>query len=519
MLADINDNIPQFGEVPSTISFPENIPVNTFVLDASATDADIGPNGEITYSLSSSMSPLPFTIDPSTGAVSTSATLDREETDMYEFEVTARDNGTPRLSSTVIVSFNVTDVNDNAPIFSGDPPFIVEFFEGDFFDGGGSIELQRLFATDQDIGRNAEIDFSLSPGTDPRFSIRNSLFDMTAQLLVSGAINFEDQGLFNVTVIATDRGDPAMSTIATLFLVIQDVDEFFPVFRGPCNASIPETFPINTDVVTQCTADDQDGDFVFYDIPPVIGNPALETFRLNRESGEIFLQQSVDRETLDFYEFIFTASSGGTRITDMVVRIDITDVNDNAPVIYPRLQAIPYTDPSTRDIVTFNITDKDINENGEFSANISSVTRSTRTNNLDSHEIVIMAVDMGTPPMSGSGTAIISNAFPCEIMEFSLDPDTFQLSVATLCSLSNPPESQDYILGTPVSLDCSAVSNLPVTYQWQRDGSFITNPSSDPILDLGEIGFDDVGSYSCIARNDVGNIQSLTATINVICKY
>jgi len=90
--------------------------------------------------------------------------------------------------------------------------------------------------------------------------------------------------------------------------------------------------------------------------------------------------------------------------------------------------------------------------------------------------------------------------------------------VATLCSLSNPPVSQDYILGDPVSLDCSAVSNLPVTYQWQRDGSFITNPSSNPVLDLGEIGFDDDGSYSCIARNDVGTIQSDAAFISVISK-
>ena len=519
MLADINDNAPQFGDVPSTISFPEDIPVNTFILDASATDADIGPNGEITYSLSSSIPPLPFTIDPSTGAVSTNSTLDREEIDMYEFEVIARDNGEPIMSSTVMIRFNVTDVNDNAPIFSGDPPFIVEFFEGDFFDGGASIELQRLFATDQDIGRNAEIDFSLSPGTDPRFSIRANPFDVTAQLLVSGAINFESQGLFNVTVIATDRGEPPMSTIATLFLVIQDTDEFLPVFRGPCNASIPETFPVDTEVVTRCTADDQDGDFVFYDIPPVFGNPALDTFRINRESGEVFLQTSVDRESLDFYEFILTASSGGAMIEQMTVRIDITDVNDNAPVITPRLRSIPYTDPSTRDIIRFTITDADINENGEFSTNISSITQTTRSNGLLTNDVVITAVDMGTPPMSGSAIVSINNVFPCEIMEFSLDPDTFQLSVATLCSLSNPPMSQDYLLGTPVSLDCSAVSNLPVTYQWQLNGSFITNPSSDPVLDLGEIGFNDIGSYSCIARNDVGTIQSLAAAINVICEF
>jgi len=104
-------------------------------------------------------------------------------------------------------------------------------------------------------------------------------------------------------------------------------------------------------------------------------------------------------------------------------------------------------------------------------------------------------------------------------MEFSLDPNTLELSVATLCSLSNPPMSQDYLIGIEVTLDCSAVSNLPMTYQWQFNGSFITNPSNDPILNLNSIDFDDIGSYSCIARNSIGSIQSISAFIGVNGMY
>ena len=517
-LLDINDNSPQFISIPSSISLLENIAIDTFIIDASATDADLGVNGEVSYSLSSG---VPFSINSSTGAVTTSATLDREDIDMYVFSIIASDNGTPRRSNTTMVMVTVLDVNDNAPEFQENLPLIVAFPEGDSFDGG-SVEVGRLSATDRDIGRNAEIDYSLSPDADPRFSVRDD-GDMVARIQVRGSINFEGQGLFNVTVIATDRGEPPMSSLALVIVVIQDTDEFLPMFRDSCDASIPESFPVGSNnTITQCIADDQDGDNVFYEIFIESQNPSLSTFRLNTVSGAIFLQESLDRETLDSYQFTLMATSNGDTFGGMVasmsVRINVTDVNDNAPVFSPSQIAVTYSDPQAQNIATLTVTDDDINENGEVTVDITSVVRTNRPNGMDTHEIIITSEDMGMPSMSGSATVVVTNGFPCQIMEFSLDSDTLQLSVATLCSLSNPPVSQDYLLGTEVILDCSAVTNLPVTYQWQLDGSFITTPSSDPTLNLGQIDFDDAGSYSCIARTDVGSIQSQNAVIGIICK-
>ena len=520
-LLDINDNSPQFVNELSSINLLENIPIDTIILDASATDADLGVNGEISYSLTSDTLSLPFSINSSTGAVITSSTLDREEIDYYTFIITASDNGSPMRSNTSMVNVTVLDVNDNAPIFQEDLPLVVTFPESTSFDGG-SVEVGRLFATDRDIGRNAEIDYTLSPDSDSRFIVRD-LGDMRARVEVTSSINFEEQGIFNVTVIATDRGEPPMSSLALVIIVVEDSDEFLPIFRGPCDASIPESFPVGpNDIITQCVADDRDGGIVFYDIEPEFRNPASTTFRLNTITGAIRLATSLDREMVDSYRFTLLATSSGDLlsglIASMFVTINVTDVNDNAPVFSPSQIAVTYSDPQAQNIATLTVTDDDINDNGEFSVSIVSVVRTNQPNDQDTHEIIITAEDMGVPSLSANATVVVTNSFPCQIMEFSLDPDTLQLSVAALCSLSNPPVSQDYLLGTRVILDCNAVSNLPVTYQWQFNGSFITNPSSNSTLDLGQITFNDAGLYSCIARTTIGSIQSQVAAIAVICK-
>ena len=510
-LLDINDNSPQFvNEPPSSISLAENIPIGTFMLDASATDADLGTNGEVSYSLISDTSPLPFSIDPSTGAVITISTLDRETIDFYTLHVTATDNGTlNQLMSSVVVNVTVTDINDNAPMFLGEP-YEESIPEDTTTDGGGSIDLVTVTATDSDIGLNALITYSLAPNTNSRFSLRNG----TGQLRVSGGINFEEETEFFITIIARDMGDPSLASTTVVKITIINVDEFAPMFLGSCDTSISEVREVNrnSNPVTQCIAVDQDSGMISYSIQIEAGNPALHTFLLDQSTGEVYLTQSLDREMIDSYQFTLEATSGFL-ITRMLVTITIEDVNDNAPVFTPSQIAVTYSDPQARTIRTLTVSDGDINENGKFSVAITNVDRTNRPDGLDIHEIIITAEDMGTPSMSGSATVMVTNGFPCQIMKFSLD--TLDLNVDTLCSLSNPPVSQNYLIGTEVILDCSAVSNLPVTYQWQLNGSFITTQSPDPTLDLGAVDFSVVGSYSCIARNSIGSIQSVTAFIGV----
>lgn len=59
-----------------------------------------------------------FHLHPSTGALSTSRGLDRETRAEHTLEVVATDRGSPALSTTVTVQVQVTDVNDNSPVFS-----------------------------------------------------------------------------------------------------------------------------------------------------------------------------------------------------------------------------------------------------------------------------------------------------------------------------------------------------------------------------------------------------------------
>ncbi len=55
-----------------------------------------------------------------TGAISVSRPLDFESCKDYFLTVEASDGGTPPLSAVTMVNINLTDVNDNAPMFSRD---------------------------------------------------------------------------------------------------------------------------------------------------------------------------------------------------------------------------------------------------------------------------------------------------------------------------------------------------------------------------------------------------------------
>lgn len=82
-----------------------------------------------------------FHLYSSTGALSTSRSLDREMQAEYILEVVATDHGSPTLSSTVIVEVKVLDVNDNSPVFSS-TSYSVDVSE-DVAEGTQVLEVSR----------------------------------------------------------------------------------------------------------------------------------------------------------------------------------------------------------------------------------------------------------------------------------------------------------------------------------------------------------------------------------------
>ena len=68
-MLDVNDNSPQFPQAAYGFSLSEDIPQGTSVGRVTATDADIGANGAIQYSIRRYITGVEsdFVIDPDTG--------------------------------------------------------------------------------------------------------------------------------------------------------------------------------------------------------------------------------------------------------------------------------------------------------------------------------------------------------------------------------------------------------------------------------------------------------------------
>lgn len=92
--------------------------MSTLPFQVNATDLDSNENGQITYSIVKGDNHNQFAIDPNTGYISVADTLDRETTSSYVLEIEAKDNGIPVLSGHVLVNIEISDANDNPPLFS-----------------------------------------------------------------------------------------------------------------------------------------------------------------------------------------------------------------------------------------------------------------------------------------------------------------------------------------------------------------------------------------------------------------
>ena len=127
-VGDVNDQRPVFTyPFDTVITIREDLTSQTFVTRVHASDLDIGDNGRLKFSFDNPPRDFPFTIDQSTGNISTTGDLDYENVPSYNMTVLIQDSGVPVLDNHMTYLISIVNVNDNFPEFKS-PAYFGEMF-------------------------------------------------------------------------------------------------------------------------------------------------------------------------------------------------------------------------------------------------------------------------------------------------------------------------------------------------------------------------------------------------------
>ncbi|XP_076595438.1 protocadherin gamma-A12-like isoform X27 [Chaetodon auriga] len=335
IVLDANDNAPVFTEAVYTATLPENSPVNTPVVTVSASDADEGVNGEITYEFSriSDKSRNLFSLDQKTGEISVTGGIDYEEGPKYEVFVEAKDGY--GLSSEAKVIIDITDVNDNAPLIylkSLNIPIPENVSPG--------TEVGIINVQDRDSENNRQVHCSIQQNVPFKLvpSIKNYY-----SLVSTGQLDRELVSDYNITITATDEGSPPLSSSKSVQLSVADINDNPPVFEEQSySAYVSEN---NKPGSTLCSVTARDPDWrqngtVIYSLSAgeVNGAPVSSYVSVNGDTGVIHAVRSFDYEQLRSFKVHVVARDNGSPplSSNVTVSVFISDVNDNCPqILYP----------------------------------------------------------------------------------------------------------------------------------------------------------------------------------------
>lgn len=213
---DANDNAPVFDDPSYEVRVQENVPRGTRILKVHASDADMGRNSEIAYSISSSTAKLVrdiFDIDSETGELHLKSELDREVKDVHKIWITARDKAvSSNMESTVLATVLVDDLNDNPPLIdiSYFPQEASAAFIAEDAPIGTFVALVRL--KDADTGINARAVCSLQSDT---FALKQQSED-TYAIITSKLLDRERREEYLLELTAKDQGKPSLESRTTL---------------------------------------------------------------------------------------------------------------------------------------------------------------------------------------------------------------------------------------------------------------------------------------------------------------
>ena len=333
-LYDINDNAPKCLLTSAERTIPEKLPTGSPVYQLNATD----PDGIIKYRYNTTKTAVSdmkmFTLDESTGVVSTSnSKLDYEggkSTFLLYFFAT----DSTFTSNEFILTIHLTDINDNSPVFDSflyifnvtETPLLNTF-------------VGKVKAIDADgTASNNGVTYNV---LNNQFSNLFQLNPISGEITTAGDIDREASNKHVLHVCASDNAvdnkqiipSREMRSGCTYVLInVLDANDNKPFFNKSYYVSVFETAE-NIPVFTISATDSDYGNNgkVHYEMVSTVPSQ----FSFNNATGILTCLGNLNYETKSYYSFTVRACDSGSpqqcsALTELTV--EVKDVNDNSPI-------------------------------------------------------------------------------------------------------------------------------------------------------------------------------------------
>ncbi|KAJ8001295.1 hypothetical protein DPEC_G00192840 [Dallia pectoralis] len=367
-------------------------------------------------------------INADTGIISTAVVLDRERRDQYEFVAAT-------LTGEVIkIQIVVIDVNDHVPVFSADK---VELTVSELSPPGTRYELEA--AVDEDEGqlgtqgyRIIQSDMAELFKVEYRNGGRNI---WNLDLILTKRLDREERDCYSLTIEAFDGGIPPETGRLQVKINVSDENDNPPVFNQTEYQALVWEDALVMSSVCQVHATDLDlGDngLVTYEIIRR-QNDQNEFFIINKTSGIIQVNKTLDYETQAFYELIVRARDSGAQpeYSSTYVTVRVLDINDNRPNIDVMfLSETGEPEVSERAeigeyVARISVSDSDLGEAGRIRVTLEGGDGKFTLKQIDDflyalcvdskldrekeefHEVILVASDFGSPPLTSQTTLLV----------------------------------------------------------------------------------------------------------------
>ncbi|KAM6346530.1 LOW QUALITY PROTEIN: protocadherin-23 [Podargus strigoides] len=319
---DVNDNDPVFLQNPIRVFVPAETPVNETVATVRTKDVDVGPNGAVVFSLMTVETV--FQIDAKTGDIILQESLHSKDFST-QLLVMASDQGVPPRTATAMViifteeqeeeiSFSHSLYEASMPENSaaGTSLLTVEAYEHKFT---GENLKYSIFSDKESI-------FSIHPITGA-ITVKEPKF-----------LDYEIKNKIHLSILVESSLNSALCGVTVL---IQDVNDNVPKFeQSYYKASVWEGQSPKTDIM-QVFATDLDSGLNGETEYSILSGNENATFLIDSARGILATNTVLDHENTSSYRLVVQAADkGNPRLSaTSIVRIQVLDVNDNAPVVQP----------------------------------------------------------------------------------------------------------------------------------------------------------------------------------------